>query len=110
LNEWVAKGVASDPRDFTLQLSSKADLKAYKKWEASLSKHKQGHHPKTLICIEMTPFLKTLHLHYGIMGCHVSMGGIHNYKALKSSPLLGPFGVSEFWGFPLLKIKIGWVL
>ena len=38
-----------------------------KKWEASLSKHKQGHHPKTLICIEMTPFLKTLHLHYGIM-------------------------------------------
>ena len=31
-------------------------------------------------------------------------------KAMKSSPLLGPFGVSEFWGFSLLKIKIGWVL
>ena len=31
-------------------------------------------------------------------------------KAMKSSPLLGPFGDSEFWGFSLLKIKIGWVL
>ena len=29
---------------------------------------------------------------------------------MKSSPLLGPFGDSEFWGFSLLKIKIGWVL
>jgi hypothetical protein len=28
-------------------------------------------------------------------------------KAMKSSPLLGPFGDSEFWGFSLLKIKIG---
>ena len=25
-------------------------------------------------------------------------------KAIKSSPLLGPFGDSEFWGFSLLKI------
>ena len=32
------------------------------------------------------------------------------YKAMKSSPLLGPFGDSEFWGFSLLKIKTGWVL
>ena len=30
-------------------------------------------------------------------------------KAMKSSPLLEPFGDSEFWGFSLLKIKIGWV-
>ena len=29
-------------------------------------------------------------------------------KAMKSSPLLGPFGVSEFWEFSLLKIQIGW--
>ena len=29
-------------------------------------------------------------------------------KAMKSSPLLGQFGDSEFWGFSLLKIKIGW--
>ena len=26
------------------------------------------------------------------------------YKAIKSSPLLGPFCGSEFWGFSLLKI------
>ena len=26
------------------------------------------------------------------------------YKAMKSSPLLGPFCGSEFWGFSLLKI------
>jgi hypothetical protein len=26
---------------------------------------------------------------------------------MKSSTLLGPFGDSEFWGFSLLKIKIG---
>ena len=25
-------------------------------------------------------------------------------KAMKSTPLIGPFGDSEFWGFPLLKI------
>ena len=31
-------------------------------------------------------------------------------KAMKSSPHLGPFGYSEFWGFSLLKILIGWVL
>jgi hypothetical protein len=30
-------------------------------------------------------------------------------KAMKSSPLLGPFCGSEFWGFSLLKNKIGWV-
>ena len=30
-------------------------------------------------------------------------------KAMKSSPLLGPFCGSEFWGFSLLKIYIGWV-
>ncbi len=29
-------------------------------------------------------------------------------KAMKSSPLLGPFGDSEFWEFSLLKIQIGW--
>ena len=28
-------------------------------------------------------------------------------KAMKSSLLLGPFDDSEFWGFSLLKIKIG---
>ena len=31
-------------------------------------------------------------------------------KAMKSTPLIGPFGDSEFWGFSLLKIEIGWVL
>ena len=31
-------------------------------------------------------------------------------KAIKSCPLLRPFGGSEFWGFSLLKIQIGWVL
>ena len=34
---------------------------------------------------------------------------VHKSKAMKSSPLLGPFGDSEFWGFSLLKVKIGWV-
>jgi hypothetical protein len=29
---------------------------------------------------------------------------VHNTKAMKSSPLLGPFCGSEFWGFSLLKI------
>jgi hypothetical protein len=29
---------------------------------------------------------------------------MHFIKAMKSSPLLGPFCVSEFWGFSLLKI------
>ena len=31
-------------------------------------------------------------------------------KAMKSSPLLGPFGDLKFCGFSLLKLKIGWVL
>ena len=31
-------------------------------------------------------------------------------KAMKSTPLIGPFGDSESWGFSLLKIEIGWVL
>ena len=31
-------------------------------------------------------------------------GGSIESKAMKSSPLLGPFGDSEFWGFSLLKI------
>ena len=30
------------------------------------------------------------------------------YKAMNSSPLLGPFGDSEFWEFSLLKIWTGW--
>jgi hypothetical protein len=30
-------------------------------------------------------------------------------KAMKSSPLLGPFCGSEFWRFSLLKIKLSWV-
>ena len=29
---------------------------------------------------------------------------VHCIKAMKSSPLLGPFGDSEFWEFSLLKI------
>ena len=31
-------------------------------------------------------------------------------KAMKSNPLLGPLSDSQFWGFSLLKIKIGWLL
>ena len=31
------------------------------------------------------------------------------FKVMKSNSLLGPFGDSEFWGFSLLKIQIGWV-
>ena len=36
--------------------------------------------------------------------------GVVRYNAMKSSPLLGPFGDLEFWEFSLLKIWIGWVL
>ena len=36
--------------------------------------------------------------------------GSPKIKAIKSSPLFGSFGASEFWGFSLLTIKIGWVL
>jgi hypothetical protein len=39
-----------------------------------------------------------------------STGIVVRCKAMKSSPLLGPFDDSEFWGFSLLKIQIGWVL
>ena len=35
---------------------------------------------------------------------------LDKYKAMKSSPLLGPFGDLKFFGFSLLKIKICWVL
>ena len=34
---------------------------------------------------------------------------VHSSIAMKSSSLLGPFCGSEFWGFSLLKIQIGWV-
>ena len=43
----------------------------------------------------------------------IDLGRLLTYlmiKAMKSSPLLGPFVDSEFWGFSLLKIYIGWVL
>ena len=42
-------------------------------------------------------------LHYGISII------IHSCKAMKSSLLLGPFCGSDFWGFSLLKIQLGWV-
>ena len=35
---------------------------------------------------------------------HFQSGWSQNGKAMKSSPLLGPFCGSEFWGFSLLKI------
>ena len=53
----------------------------------------------TMFFIYMTYTLLALHLQ-GIS----YWSGHYKSKAMKSNPLLGPFGDSEFWGFPLLKI------
>ena len=51
----------------------------------------------------MTIFLMCLS--YAIMQIKESIDGrLRNSKAMKSSPLLGPFCGSEFWEFSLLKI------
>ena len=50
--------------------------------------------------------LTILHFQEGAMSImSTPPSGYNTFKAMKSSPLLRPFCVSEFWGFSLLKLE-----
>jgi hypothetical protein len=52
------------------------------------------------------------HLHCMLVNSANTLANTYlcSVKGIQSSPLLKPFGDLKFYGFSLLKFKIGWVL